>query len=53
MLRLMINMIKKRKVMSFADMSKNDSKVFCCYRKTNYESGDPVQNIKKIIQSAN
>ena len=43
----------QKRIMSYADFSKiADDKCFAVIGRPIYESGDPVQNIKKIIQSA-
>ena len=43
----------QKRIMSYADFSKiSDDKCFAVIGRPIYESGDPVQNIKKIIESA-
>jgi len=43
----------QKRIMSYADFSKiADDKCFAVIGRPIYESGDPVQNIKKIIESA-
>ena len=43
----------QKRIMSYADFSKiADDKCFAVIGRPIYESGDPIQNIKKIIQSA-